>query len=85
MDTLMKADIFFFVTTIAVIVFLILGSIAFYYIIKTLRNIKNASDTLSHKIEIASENADTLYHSIADSFLFHMLFGKKKPSAKSKK
>ena len=82
MDTLMKADIFFFITTIAVIIFLILGSIAFVYLIKILRNIKRASDTLEHKIEVASEHADTLYHSIAESFLFNMLFGKKKKTKK---
>ncbi len=78
MNTLMHADIFFFVTTIAVIAFLVLGSIAFYYIIGILRNIKRASDKIEEKIEVASEHADDLYHSIKESFLFAMLFGKKK-------
>ncbi len=82
MQTFIHADIFFFVTTIAVIMFLILGSIAFYYIIGILRNIKKASDKIEQKIEVASEHADDLYHSIKESFLFAMLFGKKKEKAK---
>jgi len=77
MDTLMKADIFFFVTTIAVVAFCILGSIAFFYIIRILRNVSKASDKLAEKIEIGSEHAAALYHKVAESFVFNMLFGKK--------
>lgn len=77
MNTLIHADIFFFVTTIAVIVFLILGSIAFYYLIKILRNIHRASEILGDKLEEASEHADSLYHRIADSLLFNMIFKKR--------
>jgi len=73
----MKANIFFFVTTIAVIIFLVLGSIAFFYIIKILRNIKRASEKIEEKIEAGSEHASILYHKITESFLFNMLFGKK--------
>lgn len=82
METLIHADIFFFVTTIAVVVFLLLGSIAFYYLIGILRNIKKASDKIEQKIEVAGEHVDDLYHSIKESFLFAMLFGKKKEKAK---
>lgn len=82
MDTLLKADIFFFVTTIAVIVFLILGCIAFFYLIKILKNIKHASDVLGEKIEEASEHADSLYHKVADSVLFNMVFAKRSRSKK---
>ena len=82
MNTLMNANIFFFVTTVAVIAFLILGSIAFCYFIGILKNIKKASDMLGEKIEAASEHADTLYHSIAESFIFNMFFGKKRKGKK---
>jgi uncharacterized protein YoxC len=78
MDTVLKADIFFFVTTIAVVAFSILGGIAFLYLIKILRNIKKATDKLEGEIEAIGENADALYHKIAESFVFNMLFGKRK-------
>ena len=77
MDTLMKANIFFFITTIAVLVFLVLGSVMFVYIIRILRNIKRASDALEAQVEHLGEHADVLYHDIRESFLFHLLFGKK--------
>lgn len=84
MNTLIHADIFFFITTIAVIIFLILGVIVFIYIIGILRNIKKASDIIGEKIEAASQSADSLYHSIKQSFLFSLLFGKKKRAAHKK-
>lgn len=77
MDTLMKANVFFFVTTIAVVVFMILGAVALVYIIKILRSIKRTADKLGVEIENASVHADALYHKIAESFLFNLLFGKK--------
>ncbi len=84
MQTFIHADIFFFITSIAVVVFLILGSITFWYVIGILRNIKKASDKIEDKIEVASEHAEDLYHSIKESFLFAMLFGKKKSKPKNK-
>ena len=82
MDTFMKADIFFFVTTIAVVTFLLLGSIVAFYVIKILRNVHRASQKLEEKIEAGSEQASALYHKIVESFLFNMLFGKKAKKTK---
>lgn len=78
MNTLIHADIFFFITSIAVVIFIILGCITFWYIIGILRNVKRASDKIEHKIDVAGEHVDDLYHSIKESFLFATLFGKKK-------
>ncbi len=44
MDSLIHADIFFFVTTICVVILMILAIIAWVYIIKILANIKKLSD-----------------------------------------
>jgi uncharacterized protein YoxC len=74
----MKADIFFFVSTISTICFLILGSVAFYYLIGILKNIKEGTDTLKSKIETASEEVNGLVHDVRDSFIFRLLFRKKK-------
>ncbi len=84
MDTFMKADIFFFVTTIAVIAFLIMGSIAFYYLIGILRNVKHASDKFKGAIDAANEHAHELYHEIRESFLFNLIFRKKSRGASKK-
>ena len=84
MTTLIHADIFFFVTTITVIVFLILGSIVLIYTIGIMRNIKRASDVIEQRIEAAADHADSMYHSIKDSFLFRMIFGKKRKTTHRK-
>lgn len=78
MDTLMKADIFFFVTTIAVAAFCIAGLIALACLIGILRDIKRATRKLEGELEAFGENADALYHKIAESFLFNLLFGKRR-------
>lgn len=82
MDTFMKADIFFFVTTVAVIVFLILGSIVLWYMIGILRDVKRASNTLERKIEEGSENLERMRQKVAESAVFNLVFGKKSSRAK---
>jgi hypothetical protein len=78
MEPLMKADIFFFVTTIAVGACSILGAVALWYLIGILRDIRRATAKLESEIDAISDNADALYHTIRESFLFGLLFGKKK-------
>jgi hypothetical protein len=78
METLIHADIFFFITTIAVVIFLILGSICFYYVIKILGNIKRASDQLEKEVDRLGDNVDSLYHTIKESFIFNLIFKKKR-------
>lgn len=77
METLMKADIFFFVTTIAVTAFSILGVVAFLYLIGILRDIKKATRKLEGELEAIGDGAEALYHKIETSFLFNLLFGKR--------
>lgn len=53
MNELLKADIFFFITSIAVIVIAVLLVIALIYIIRILRDVKGVSKT-------AKESADAI-------------------------
>ena len=78
MDTLIKADVFFFISSISAVVFLVLGSVAFYYLIRILKNVDEATHTLTSKIETASAEVDGLVHDVRESFIFSMLFRKKK-------
>ena len=77
MDTLMKANVFFFVTTIAVVAFTVVGLVAFFYLIGILKDIRRATSKLESEMEAVAHDADALYHKIAESFLFNMLFGKR--------
>lgn len=89
MNTLIHADIFFFVTTIAVIIFTILASIAMYYLIGALKNFKKITKNLEHRIDQAgdqiSDEADYLKNRLHDSFIFNLIFAKKRAKNNSKK
>jgi biopolymer transport protein ExbB/TolQ len=89
MDTLIQADIFFFITTIAVIIFTILVSIAMYYLIGALKNFKRITKNLEHRIDQVgdqiSDEAEYLKNRVHDSFIFNLIFAKKKAKSNSKK
>ncbi len=73
MSTFMKADIFFFITTLAVIVFTALAVVISVYIVRILKKIDRAADRVEAGIE-----------SFEDSFLFNLLFGKRAKHKKAK-
>ncbi len=78
MESLIKADIFFFISTIALIFFTVLGIIICYYVIKILKNVKDSTDALKDEVRAAGQKLGELEQKIADSFLFNFLFSKKK-------
>jgi membrane protein implicated in regulation of membrane protease activity len=46
MTTFLKADIFFFIASVAMVVFSILSAVLFYYLIKIVKNLRLISDQL---------------------------------------
>jgi len=71
MQTLIHADIFFFVTTIAVVIFMVISIIASYYFISMLKNLRDISAKLKHGVDMVEEG-------IEESSLFRFFFGSKK-------
>ncbi len=59
MDSFVKADIFFFITTIAVVVLVILVSIALVYLIRFLRD-------MSHVSKRVREEGDEIINDISE-------------------
>lgn len=84
MNTLIQADVFFFITTISVIIFTILSSIAMYYLIGGLRSFKRISKNLEHKIDTVGDEVDELKHRVSQSFIFNLLFAKRLKAKKIK-
>ncbi len=84
METLMKADIFFFISTIATIVLTILLVVCFYYLARTLKNFRDISDTLKKHVDRASGHIDELSKKVEESAIFSFIFGKKRTSRKRK-
>lgn len=78
MESLIKADIFFFISTIAVIVLIVFIATTFYYVIKILKNVRDSTDALKDEIRAAGQKVSEIEKEIADSFIFKFLFTKKK-------
>lgn len=64
MDTLIHADIFFFVTTIAIVVVALLWVIALIYLIKVLNRIKNIAEQVRDETILFREDIHGLRDSI---------------------
>lgn len=78
----MKADIFFFITTIAVVFLSILLGVALYYIITTFRRLRTLCEKVEQNIDIANIHVKEITTKIKESFLFNLIFGKKGNSKK---
>lgn len=83
MDTLMKADIFFFVTTIAVVFVSIFLMVLFYYMIVAVRRLRALTDMVEKNITSANEHVQEIATQIKESFIFNLLFPKRRKRKKS--
>jgi len=91
MDTFLKADIFFFVTTIAVVLLTTLLATALVYLIGVLKNVRESSEIVKATINQLSQNIAGAQDSV-DSFLqklnvvqfIRSAFGSKRKNAKNK-
>lgn len=85
METLLKADIFFFITSIAVILLTLFVLIVLYHLIKILKDVEFISDKLQKGTAFATDNLEELVNNINQSSIFKFIFGKKKSSSRKKK
>jgi len=89
MDTLIHADIFFFVTTFAVIMVASVFTVALFYFIKILKNTKEISEMIKEEAVLVREDLRSTRHNIRqDGFrLKHLIsffssLSNKKPRSK---
>lgn len=78
MESILKSDIFFFITSISVVVISIAFLIAMFYFIKILRNFYKISNILKELSESADSELRDMGHHIRQSPLFTLIFGKEK-------
>lgn len=78
MESLLKADIFFFITSIFVAIIAIITIIAGVYFILVVRNFYKISNILRGYAESADAGLRELGEQIRNSKLFTFLFGKEK-------
>jgi hypothetical protein len=87
MDTLIHADAFFFIASIAFIIVTVLLVIALIYIIGLLKNVRRITDKLEGDIEIIGDEAKEMISDMRQSVAFRFLFGgvKKRSNGRLKK
>lgn len=92
MDSILKSDIFFFITTIAIVLLTVLLATALVYLIGLLRNLRESSfivkDTVtqvSKKITDAHENVESFLQKLNVVQLIRSMFINKRKSATNKK
>lgn len=78
METLLKADIFFLITSIFVILMTIVSVIVGIYFIKIIRNFYKISKILRQSTENIDSDLRELGNEIRESPLFTFIFGKRK-------
>jgi len=72
-NTLIHADIFFFVTTIAVVILTVLLSVISWYVFKILQDIKHISAKAREAAETLEDGLKTLSGSVFSFFLGKIL------------
>ncbi|MEK7612426.1 MAG: hypothetical protein AAB407_03735 [Patescibacteria group bacterium] len=89
MDQLMKADIFFFISSIATVVLTALVSILLFYLIKAGKNLSELSEVLKGNIKESKEFIQDLKERLEDNIVFRLFFPsprkRKETSAKNHK
>lgn len=81
METLIKADIFFFISSIASVVLTILLSIVLFYFIKAGKNLYQISEKLQDHFKESEEFVLDLKERLEDNMIFRLFF----PSARGRK
>ena len=85
MDTLLHADVFFFITSVAVILVTTMIVISLIYFIQILKNVRDISQTFKKGTTVASESITAIINLIINNPFFKAIFGKAKTKPKRKK
>lgn len=78
MESILKSDIFFFITSISVVVLTLFSLVALFYFIKILRNFYKISNILKKYTEDTTNELGNIGQHIRQSKLFTFFFGKEK-------
>jgi hypothetical protein len=74
MDTLIKADIFFFIASVATIILVILISILLFYLVRAARNLHQLSEALKEGFKDSEEFVADLKDRLENNMIFQLFF-----------
>lgn len=75
MTEVLQANVFFFITAMAVVVFTIFVCVAMYFVIKILRSVSNITDRIDEGSENIAEDIKQLRTYIAKGSLISQIIG----------
>lgn len=84
METLIKADIFFFIASIAVVILGSLTSILLFYVIKAGKNLYIISEALKDDFKESEEFVAELRERLEDNLVFQFFFPLSRRSSRAK-
>ncbi len=84
MESIIKSDIFFFITSISVVVLTVFLGIIGFYIVRIVRNFSHISETLKNSVDDADSEVREMVEHVKESAVFNFIFGKKKKHTKSR-
>ena len=85
METILKSEIFFFISSISTVLLTVIFVIVGFYLIKIMKNFSHISEKLKETVDGAASSLEEVGDSIKDSRLFKFLFGNKRKSKEKKK
>lgn len=85
MEPILKSEIFFFISSISVILITVIFVIFGFYLIKIMRNFSHISKSLKNTVDESTASLLEVGDNIRDSRLFAFIFGKKKKKKDVKK
>lgn len=82
MESIIKSDIFFFISSISVVLITIIFIIFGFYLIKIMKNFSDIGEMLKKTVGGATSSLQEVGDNIKESPLFKFFFGKKRKNIK---
>ncbi len=82
MESVLKSDVFFFISSVSVVIITVIFMFAGFYFIKMMRNFSRISERLKETVDGAASSLEEVGENIKESPIYTFFFGKKKKSKK---
>lgn len=78
MESILKSEIFFFISSMTIILITVILVILGFYLIKIMRNFSHISESLKKTVDESTSSIEEVGDNIKESPIFSFFFGKKK-------
>lgn len=82
MESVLKSEIFFFISSIALVLVTVVFLVVGFYFAKMMRNFAKISDRLKETVDGAASSLEEVGENIKESPIYTFFFGKKKKGKK---